>query len=233
VGTDPETRPLATARNGRLARAGTNPRFPAAVGTLRPLAALGFRGFFPTVPTVADPRPRQFSGKSTPSPAGFGLQPISPARFDAFSNSEPNPCGDTMNTTAERMDRPSLETAGTHYPSNPEPPGFEFPNEEEREVFEDICDFIAERAAILEYEAGFTPETAEAEAERLAMDRYPPSPTARASILANADRIAAHFGFPEWRASGRLSELQIQRLHVDHYYWFSLRNYFKGQKPSA
>lgn len=102
-----------------------------------------------------------------------------------------------MNTTAERMDRPSPEPASIRHPSHPEPPGFEFPNNEEREVFEDLCDFIAERAAILEFEAGFTPEAAEAEAERLAMDRYPPSPTAWASILAHADRMTTHFGFPE------------------------------------
>ena len=137
-----------------------------------------------------------------------------------------------MNTTAERIDRPSLENTGTGYPSNLEPPGFEFPNDDEREIFEDLCDFIAERAAILEYEAGFTPEAAEAEAERFAMNSYPPSPTARASILAHADRIAAHFGFPEWRAAGRLSEPQIRRLHVDHGYWLSLRDYFNGQRSN-
>lgn len=132
-----------------------------------------------------------------------------------------------MNNTAQQLDRVPLEPCGA---DRHEPPAFQFPTDEERETFEDICDFLAERAAILEYEAGFTPEAAEAEAERLALDRYPPNSAARAAILAHADRLAAHHGFPAWKALERLSEIQIRRLHVNHGYWFSLGKTFQRMR---
>jgi hypothetical protein len=114
-----------------------------------------------------------------------------------------------------------------------EPPCFEFPNEEEREVFGDICDYLAERAAILEYEEGWTSEAADAEAERRAMDRYPPSPTARAAILEHAERLAAFHGITDWRAAEHLGESRVRRLHVNHGHWTELREYFERKRAGA
>lgn len=111
-----------------------------------------------------------------------------------------------------------------------EPPLFEFPNEEEQGVFEDICDYLSERAAILEYEEGFTQAAAEEHAELRAMDRYPPSDTARAAILEHAERLAAFYGFPEWQGARRWSESKVRRFHVNHGYWENLRAYFKRKR---
>lgn len=134
-----------------------------------------------------------------------------------------------MNNPAHRLDLPSLESTRPA----PAPPAFDFPNDEERAVFEDICDYTAERAAILEYEQGFTAVDAEHEAERRAMDRYPPSATARAAIIAHADRLAAHYGFPDWDAAQRLGEGRIRRLHVNPGHWDALRETFAAARATG
>jgi hypothetical protein len=129
-----------------------------------------------------------------------------------------------MPNTAELIEPYSLESTPAKPPAAPE---FRALTDEEQAEFEDICDFIAERAAILEFEAGYSRADADREAERLAMERFPPSDDARAAILAEADRIAAGFGLRHWKAAERLNEDQFRRLHVNHGYWLGLRDYFE------
>jgi hypothetical protein len=102
-----------------------------------------------------------------------------------------------------------------------------------QEEFENARDYIEERAAILEYEAGMAREDAERQAECLALERFPPSPEARAFILAEAGRVAAHCGFPGWSAEAHLPEAHIRRLHVNADYWESLREYFAALRKGG
>lgn len=107
-------------------------------------------------------------------------------------------------------------------------PEFRRLDDEEQEAFENICEFMAERAAIFEFEAGMSRVQAEQEAERLALERFPPGERARAAIIREADRIAAFYGFPQWNAAGRLTEARIRRLHVSAACWLALCDYFNG-----
>jgi hypothetical protein len=131
-----------------------------------------------------------------------------------------------MNAIAQRTAPAPREPAHEPGAALPNYPDFAHLTPEEQDEFEDICDFIIERAAILEYEANMTREAAEAEAERLALDRYPPGEAARVTIHREANRIANHYGLTDWSAGTRLSEDQIRRLHVNHGYWLSLCDYF-------
>ena len=127
-----------------------------------------------------------------------------------------------MPNTAESIQPPTLDATQHQPPIYPE---FLPLSEEAQAEFEDICDFIAERAAILEYEAGYRRADADREAERLALERFPPRAEARAAILAEADRLATWFGLSTWKAAERLRDDQIRRLHVNHGYWLGLRDY--------
>lgn len=121
------------------------------------------------------------------------------------------------------MNTPSPDTAAA--------PRARFPfwelTPEEQAEFEDICEFQAERSAILEFDAGHTREEADKEAERLALERFPPSDAARAKILERADAMAAHYGFPAWNAARRLDDERLRRLHVNPAHWLALRDYFE------
>lgn len=106
-----------------------------------------------------------------------------------------------------------MKTPPTNTPGNPGPsfPFWELTPEEQDE-FEDICEFTAERAAILEYDVGLSREQADSEA--LAMRRFPPSDAARARILERAKVLAAHCGLPAWNAAARLDDERIRRLRM-------------------
>lgn len=110
------------------------------------------------------------------------------------------------------------DTPSATYPDAP----FWHLSEAEQAEFENIREFIAERAGILEFDAGMTQEAAYREAERLAMQRFPPNPAARASILRRADEMADSFGLSHWRAATMLTESQVRRLHIDGLSWLAL-----------
>jgi hypothetical protein len=205
------------------------PGFREASGTLKPRRGAAYSDLYPVYPVSSDTPHLEFYARIAASRAALGIEPfsrgvVSPLFLQLFPKT-----GYTMPNTAERLDRPSLESSAP----TPEPPGFEFPNDEEREIFEDICDYIAERAAILEYEEGFTRRAAEEHAELRAMERYPPSPTARAAILDCAQRMAAYYGFPDWSTPRRWHESKIRRFHVNHGYWLDLREYFERKRATG
>jgi len=102
----------------------------------------------------------------------------------------------------------------------------------EQDAFEDICEYMAERASILEYDAGYTRADAEQEAERLTLERFPPSAAARATILTRANAMAAHYGFPEWDAWKHLDAARMGRMHIKADYWLALRDYFEQRRKA-
>lgn len=128
--------------------------------------------------------------------------PAEPARYD----------------TASPIRYAAGDTPAAPYPDAP----FWHLSEAEQADFENIREFIAERAGILEFDAGMTTEAANRKAERLAMQRFPPNPAARASILRRANEMADSFGLSHWRAATVLTESQVRRLHIDGLSWLAL-----------
>jgi hypothetical protein len=122
--------------------------------------------------------------------------------------------------------RPSIQQTKA-YPFGPLEP-------EAQSELEDICDYFSERAAILEYDAGYPREQAEQEAERMAMERYPLTDDSRITLIEQANALAAYYGFHGWNVAQRLTDEQLHRLYINHAHWLALRDHFADYaKPKA